>query len=325
MMDSDSGFLQCYLIDGRGGGRSLESTGVGDWSPDQGVLWVHLDVGNPASHRWLRDASGVEDFVCDALLAEETRPRSLSNNEGLLVVLRGVNTNPGEDPEDMVSLRVWIEKDRILSTQRRRLLSVLDVRDAIVAGRGPATTGAFIATIVETLADRIGAFVDSIEERTSTAEDEFAQIDPADFRRVLAALRREIALVRRFLAPQRDALDRLTRLPGPWLSEDDAMQLRTEADRITRYMEDLDLARERAVVLQEELLSQLAQEQNSRMYLLSVVAALFLPLTFVTGLLGMNVGGLPGTDSTWGFWGSVVMMLLAGGALFALFRWRKWI
>ena len=56
--------------------------------------------------------------------------------------------------------------------------------------------------------------------------------------------------------------------------------LRQEADRIMRHLEDLDLARERAVVLQEELLSHIAQEQNARMYVLSVVAAIFLPLTF---------------------------------------------
>jgi zinc transporter len=60
------------------------------------------------------------------------------------------------------------------------------------------------------------------------------------------------------------------------------------------------------------------------MYVLSVVAAVFLPLTFVTGLLGMNVGGLPGLESKMGFMWSVVVMAIAAVGLVAFFRWKKW-
>ncbi|NNF15293.1 MAG: zinc transporter ZntB, partial [Gammaproteobacteria bacterium] len=98
-----------------------------------------------------------------------------------------------------------------------------------------------------------------------------------------------------------------------------------ESDRITRYLEDIDLARERAVVLQEEIINQLAQEQNTRMYVLSVVAAIFLPLTFVTGLLGMNVGGLPGVENPQGFWFAAVIMTACSILMILYFRWRKWI
>ncbi|MDX1509237.1 MAG: CorA family divalent cation transporter, partial [Woeseiaceae bacterium] len=139
------------------------------------------------------------------------------------------------------------------------------------------------------------------------------------------ATRRQIAAVRRFLSPQRDALDRFNRHHISFFDDQDMHALRQETDRITRYLEDLDLMRERTVVLQEELLSQLAQQQNTRMYVLSVVAAVFLPLTFVTGLLGMNVGGLPGVDSAAGFAASVVVMVVLGVALLAFFRWKKWL
>jgi zinc transporter len=94
---------------------------------------------------------------------------------------------------------------------------------------------------------------------------------------------------------------------------------------MTRYLEDIDLARERLVVMQEEFLAQQAQQQNARMYVLSVVAAVFLPLTFVTGLLGMNVGGLPGLESPNGFVVSVVVMLVSAAGLLAFFRWKRWL
>jgi zinc transporter len=87
----------------------------------------------------------------------------------------------------------------------------------------------------------------------------------------------------------------------------------------------LDLARERIIVVQEELLSRVAQEQNSRIYLLSVVAAIFLPLTFVTGLLGMNVAGLPGTEDSSAFAVALLAMLGFGAGLGVIFKWKNWI
>jgi zinc transporter len=138
-------------------------------------------------------------------------------------------------------------------------------------------------------------------------------------------LRRKTASIRRYLAPQRDALDRLYRQPGDLFSQSEAQSLREEADRITRYLEDLDLARERAMVLQEELLGRMAHEQNSRMYLLSVVAAVFLPLSFLTGLLGMNVAGLPGTENPQAFALSAIAMIGLGIGLVVYFRWKRWI
>jgi zinc transporter len=284
-----------------------------------------MDVNDAASRSWLRSDSGLDEVIVDALLADETRPRSFSTDHGLLVVLRGVNTNPGADPEDMVSVRVWIEKSRIISTRRRRLLSIMDILEMLKEGIGPKSPGSFLSGLVARLADRVGDFIDDIEERVGEAEAMMATQDQTQFRQMVTTLRHQIASVRRFLAPQRDALDRLYRQPGDWLTADDIRDLRDEADRITRYLEDLDLARERTMVLREEFLGQLAQEQNSRMYVLSVVAAIFLPLTFVTGLLGMNVGGLPGLDSPRGFAGSIVVMVLAAIGLVVFFRAKKWL
>jgi zinc transporter len=233
--------------------------------------------------------------------------------------------NPGADPDDMVSIRVWIDAGRIISSRRRRLLSIQDIRDSIEAGHGPTTPGGFIVSLVEGLAERIGQIVDNIEEATETAEEQALEADLGVLRKELGSRRRQTAAVRRYLAPQRDALDRLYRQPGPLFSDAEADELREQSDRITRYLEDLDLARERAVLLQEELFSRLAHEQNARVYLLSVVAAVFLPLTFVTGLLGMNVAGLPGTDNPWAFALSLILMAGLGVVLVFFFRWKRWI
>lgn len=323
--DSNPEFLYACALNSRGGAEPVDLDSFPEASDGSGVVWIHLDVNDDASRAWLERDSGLEPTIVDSLLAGETRPRSFSTDHGLLVVLRGVNTNPGQDPEDMVSVRVWIERNRIISTRRRRLLSVTDLHDLLKKGIGPKSPGSFLSSLVAKLADRIGDFIDDIEERVGDAEATMATQDHTQFRQMVSTLRHQIATVRRFLAPQRDALDRLYRQPGDWLTDADIRELRDEADRITRYLEDLDLARERTMVLREEFLGQLAQEQNSRMYVLSVVAAIFLPLTFVTGLLGMNVGGLPGLESPYGFMGSLVLMVVAAVGLMAFFRAQKWL
>ena len=325
MIDSKPGFLHSCVLDGHGGSQSVDPQSISYDTSNQGAFWLHLDVNDDACRSWLETESGLEPMIVDALLADETRPRSFSTDHGMLVVLRGVNTNPGQDPEDMVSIRVWIERNRIISTRRRRLLSIIDMQEMLEEGIGPKSPGNFLSVLVEKLADRIGDFIDDIEQRVGDTEASMSTQDQTQFRQMITTLRHQIASVRRFLAPQRDALDRLYRQPGDWLTEVDMRDLRDEADRITRYLEDLDLAREQTMVVREEFLGQLAQEQNSRMYVLSVVAAIFLPLTFVTGLLGMNVGGLPGLESPSGFIGSIVIMILATAGLLAFFRAKKWL
>ena len=149
--------------------------------------------------------------------------------------------------------------------------------------------------------------------------------DPNDVRPLVSAARRQIAVVRRYLAPQRVALETLLRYQKDLFDDEQIHRIREQADRITRYVEDLDLIRERALVVQEELLNRVQQEQNARMYVLSIVAAIFLPITFVTGLFGMNVAGLPGTSNGDAFW----LVLIGMGALSALAVWllklKKWL
>ncbi len=317
--------LHALLLDREGGASAVAPADIEKWRPEDGLLWLHVNVADEPPSQWLRDSIGLAHFVVEALTADETRPRSLNVGDGLLTVLRGVNMNPGDDPEDMVSIRMWIERDRIVSTRRRRLLSVQDLREQLEQGIGPTTSGEFLSALIGRLADRIGDFVDTIEENLSSVEETGSDHSAQVRRRSLAVLRRQMAAVRRFIAPQRDALDRLYRNPGSLLSESETSSLREEADRVTRYLEDIDLARERAVVLQEELLNELAQLQNTRMYVLSIVAAIFLPLTFVTGLLGMNVGGLPGVDSPLGFLIALVVMVATSAATLIYFRFRKWL
>ena len=319
-----AGLVTAHLLDGRGGSREVSWAEIDAWSPPDGPLWMHLDYTDENAARWVRERSGLDELAVEALLADETRPRAASLGEGLLVTLRGVNLNPGADPEDMVSVRAWVDEHRILTTRKRRLLSVEDLRAAIRRGKGPVTAPELFVDLAERLVTRMADVISDIDDRLSDLENDLAGANDRAVRTATAHLRRQIIELRRYLAPQREALSRLVAERAPWLSQSSRLHLRETADRMTRYVEELDLARERAVLIQEQLTNALAEQMNRRMYVLSLAAAIFLPLGFITGLLGINVGGIPGTEDPWAFLIVVVIIGAIGVGEFLWLRRRRW-
>ena len=313
------------VLDGAGGARR-ESTSKHDYGPED-VIWAHLQRESDSARRWLAHERGVSPLLRQALTAEETRPRCTPLDGGLLLILRGVNHNPEADPEDMVSIRIWTDGKRILTVWRRRLLAVNDIDELLDQGRGPKNVGEFITFLSDRLVARMEPLIAEIDDRIDALEDEVLEHHDPELRGRLATVRRQAILLRRYFAPQREALLRLAsdQDAAPWLEARDRHLLREISDRVTRYVEDLDAGRERASVVHDQLVNHLSDELNRGMYTLSVFAAIFLPLGFVTGLLGINVGGMPGVDSPWAF--AVVCGGL--GVLAALEIWLlrrlKWI
>ena len=325
MSDTSSPGLHSLLLDGRGGARHLSAEELAAWSPDQGVLWVHLDYTRPDDRQWLETGSGLDELIVEALLAEETRPRATNVDGGLLIALRGVNLTPGAEPDDLVALRIWVDRHRIVSTRRRRLLSVGDVVETLDAGKGPHDAAQCLVELIDRLVWRMNDIVDQFEDRVAELEDRIVEEGSASMRYDLATLRRQAITLRRYLAPQREALNRLITAMAGWLDDSGLLRLREVGDRLVRHIEDLDAVRERAAVVQEELLSRMSEQMNSRMYVLSVVAAIFLPLGFLTGLLGINVGGIPGADYPLAFLMFIGMLVVVVILQLLVFRWRNWL
>jgi zinc transporter len=145
-------------------------------------------------------------------------------------------------------------------------------------------------------------------------------------RRKIAEARSDAIAYRRFVAPQRQALTQLAQLEAPWLEEDDRLHLREAADRFARMAEDLEAVRERSALIHEQLTDLRSEQIEKRALQLSIVALIFLPLTFLTGLLGMNVDGIPDAHKPWAFAAvCAICVAVAIGitAWFALARWFK--
>ncbi len=319
------GLIYALLLDGGGGAQSLTWNQISSWTPDQGLLWLHFDYTADAPREWLLAKAGLDEIAVEALLSPETRPRTTAIDDSALLALRGVNLNPGSDPEDMVSIRLWMDHQRIISSRNRRLLSAADIVQSLLAGRGPCTAGEFIVDLADRLTERAEETITDIEERVDEMEAAVVAGATRELRSALSETRREAIMLRRYLAPQREAILRLASEKLTWLSEHDRMHLREVADKLIRYVEELDSVRDRASVTQEELVGKLSEQLNSRMYVLSILTAIFLPLGFMTGLLGVNLGGLPGASSDWGFASFILILIAVMLVQIWLFKRNKWL
>ena len=317
MIDTnDPCFVFGHNLDSEGGGTRIRTGELNQ-------AWVHIDYSHPSAARFL-DSLDIQKIVVHSLTQPDTRPRTVKFKEGLLVFIRGINLNPGADPEDMISLRIWIEADRLITVRQRKLLSIQDINEDILAGKGPENIPDLVVAIIGRVTDRISDYVEGIEDQLVRLELAVQSVNMSCSRSQISMLRSEIASVRRYLGPQRDALDTLYTYATTSMPEGCAYQLREQIDRMTRYLEDLDLVRERTLVLQEEVMNIAMAQQNTRMYALSIVSLIFLPVTFVTGVFGMNVGGLPGLEDPTAFIIIVGTMLFISISVIAILKVKRW-
>jgi len=168
------------------------------------------------------------------------------------------------------------------------------------------------------------SIINELGESTDTLEENVLENPDIHFRRQIVALRQKTIIFRRFMAPQREVVAKLRAVEKPWIDQRCRVAFLEAYDHLYRFIEELDSIRERLQVVQDELTNSLADKLNKRMYVLSIVAAIFLPLGFLTGLLGINVAGIWGADYPNAFSVFIGMLVLIVISMFIFFRIKKW-
>ncbi|MFP1804394.1 zinc transporter ZntB [Lonsdalea quercina] len=300
-----TGAVFSYQLDGKGGVISIKDNEiVNNTQP----CWLHLDSTQPESSRWLQETQLLPDTVRDALSGESARPRVSRLGEGTLITLRSINYNGDARPDELVALRIYITDKLIVSTRRRKVAAIDAVMSDLKEGNGPTDSSSWLVSIAEALTDDTSEFIDQLHERIIDLEDALLeQAMPA--RGELSLIRKQLIVLRRYMTPQRDIFSRLSGEKLFWLQDDDRRRMMEIAERLGRGLEDLDGSIARTAVIADEINTLMAESMNRRTYNMSVLAMLFLPTTFLTGLFGVNLGGIPGSGSSIGFI-SFCMMLV---------------
>jgi zinc transporter len=289
-----------------------------------GITWLHIDGSEPGASDWVAAQADIPAIVQSALLASETRPRSDVFGSGALLNLRGLLVNDDGESDALASIRIWAEEGRCISLSYRDTQVVEDVISRFLGGR-IQDPGDLLAAFADANTDRLDPEVAHLGDSLDECELKLGMQSLFVTRRKVARIRADAISFRRFIAPQRPALERLAQAPLSWLDDTDRGQLRDAADRAARMTEELEAVRERAALMHEEITDRRAEQMDARALLIAIVALVFLPLTFITGLLGMNVEGIPFKSDPWAFWGVVGFCAAVGIAMTIYFIRAHWI
>ncbi|MCG3659551.1 zinc transporter ZntB [Aliarcobacter butzleri] len=313
-----------FLLDKKGSATELKYEELNSVDTTDKILWVHFDYSTQDAKDWIRNQCN-NSIVADALLADETRPRTTLLGDSLLLALRGVNLDPHSRPENMISIRLFISSNMIISTSRRTLLSVTEIIEELRKSTGVKSTSEFLVELTYRMIDRMDDVIDQLQDRTDYLEENIIDMKNQEFRTEILNVRRETIILKRYLAPQKEALIKLSNEKISWIDEYKKVEIRETNDQLIRHIEELDTIRDKVILIQEELANSLSEEMNKKMYMLSIISAIFLPLTFLTGLLGINVGGIPGASNDKAFYIFTIILLLVIFSQYIIFKKKKWI
>lgn len=311
-----------FAVDGEG--HDLADPYTHD--PGAAWSWLHLAQTSEEANRWVIEHSGIPIGEAKAMVAEHARPRCVQSEQGLLFIGRGVNLDPASVPEDMKSIRVWLDQHRIVTVVKRRMRSAEAIAAKFGTPEAPSSpaevlvqlfaqmTG-FIAPVVQELGD----LLDEIQDSVIDDDTPMAQISD------LSPLRLRAVSLHRYLVPMYDAATTLC--AAPQLTNSKALKAEANLikDQLGRIVEELSAIDAKAAVTRDEIVSQRTDMLNQRVYILTLFAGVCLPLSVLTGMFGMNVGAIPLAESAAGFWITVLSMLAFAGITLGVLRLIKWI
>jgi magnesium transporter len=190
-------------------------------------------------------------------------------------------------------------------------------------GEGPA---ALMHRIIDTMVDNYGPEIDELNDRLDTMEKQVFETPNARLAREILDFKRDVSSLRRVIQPQRDVVGRLARREFPLIDEQLSYRFRDVHDHLIRIADESMFFQDRITSLLDAHLSQVSNQLNAIMKILTVIATIFMPLTFITGLYGMNVD-LPhfGLGGNVMFWLLIAVMLGVVGGMLMFFRRRDWI
>ena len=286
-------------------------------------LWLHFNLADVRARRWIQDESKIDPAAIRALLEPDPRVHLETFAEGTVVVLSDLHHDFNRDPEGIGKIRIFVDAQRVITVRRQRLQTADRLRrDLMRGGVDVASPAALFEAFLVRLGEAFGNVITHMADEIDNVEDEILAGRYQKHGTVLGRVRRTIARLRRHINADRGALNAMRGHLPEWLEAEQG-RLRSALGRLDTISQDLELVQERTRLLQEEIAARMGETTNRNLAVLSTVTTALLPITLITGIFGMNVGGLPGVDDPRGFrWVMLVILVTVVIALVAILRRR---
>jgi zinc transporter len=315
------GFLLCPTLPAQ---RLEWETLAEAFNVADGTVWLHFNLVDTRARQWINNCDRIPAAVKEMLLDMSPHNQLEVVDNGFMMVLGDLHYEFDIDPDSLGLLRIYVDQNCVITLRGRPLKAIDQLRLALINEAPIKTSLDLIVHFLEYANDIFGIVV---TERRGVIDDLEDQILKGIFyeqRGELGILRRSLAKLRRHLNGNQHVLSRnlMPRLPS-WCLEADVSELHRNIEHLDGLIQDLELVQERARLLQEEIAARLQETVNRNLYVLSIVTTFFLPVTLITGIFGMNVGGVPWTQEPIGIWWVLLIMSITAGVTFGALQRQK--
>ena len=313
------------------GGSTQKVDGVDPaWlKPDSGVcVWVDLDQPSEEEYKILNDVFHFHELAIEDAMSSAHHPKVEAYDGYLYLILHGIDFAAAEHEFKTQDVDFFLGSQYLVTVHpgvSRTLGKINEVctRDARLLGEGP---GVLMYRIIDTMIDNYRPEVEKLEAQLDEIEREVFENPNHQLARRILNFKKDVSSLRQVVLPQRDAVGRLARREFPLITEQLAFRFRDVQDNLVRLSDEAMFFQDRITSILDAHLSAVSNQLNSVMKVLTIIATVFMPLTFITGLYGMNVDlphfGLGGFTMFW-----VLMGVMAAnvGVMLWYFHRRGWI
>lgn len=317
----DGGMICGFRIHPQSAPEPIEWSEVAEALGGPSALWLHFNLADVRTRDWIASCEQIPPTARELLIGTDHHIRFERLGVGLFAIVGDMHHDLGATEEALGLMRIYADARLVVTTRRHPLKSVDRLRRDLMEGVPVHSVLQFVVLLLTRIGEMFHTIVADMADVVDEAEDRLLIAELHVDARELGKVRRLLARLRRHIAGARGT--DVNVLLANWTTKADATSFRRALQRLDAVGQDLDLVQVRARLLQEELAARVGEASNRNIYFLSIVTALLLPISVVTGIFGMNVGGLPFLHSENGFAWSMLLMAATLAATIVLLRWRR--
>jgi zinc transporter len=309
---ADRGLICGFQLSGTGRAREISvDTMVESLARRDVVTWLHFNLNDARARRWLVGAEFLPIALREMLQEHDQNRRIEAVEGGLLLVMSDFTFEDESDPSEVAPLWCWVGEHALITARLHPLKSVDELRLQLRSGANITASSPMelMSQLVEQRTQRLRQLANQMMAQLDDIEDEILAGNIAEQRGLLGRSRRLCARLRRQFVPERGDMNKFLHRQSIDMGEADRDVLQSATDSLGFVI--------------EEIAARLAENTGHNLYVLSILTAVFLPMTLVTGIFGMNVAGLPGLHGAGSFWWVMILILAAGVVTLAALFWRR--
>ncbi len=293
-----------------------------------GLLWIDIEDVRDEDAKLLSDVFGFHPLAVEDCISRDIHPPKIDDFEDyLFVIVHGINYHTESEVVETTELAFFMGKNYVVTTHDVPMRSITSMLDRIRKDGRLMRRGAdFLAhDIIDALVDNIMPTIEQMDEKNDQLEDEALHKPKRETLMAIMQLKRSILSLTRIILPQREIVNRLSRGEYNLISERAQIYYRNIFDHLVR-IEMLTLGlRDMTESVLSTYLSSVSNRMNEVMKVLTLIATIFIPLTFIAGIYGMNFASMPELQWRYGYFGILIVMAVIGISLAIYFRKKKWL